>query len=208
MAADKDATGRVDDLLFDIAILSQPLHTSFVTRVVGMTHAYVTTRYAIPPSLSLAADPVFRSTCQICAQGFADGTLYVDTGALRSQLAARHDEETVAKLMDFVRENQEVLWQWKNAEMFGPRPAMRCLEYAVLDFPEPVIVANYAAFAYVGIYDLERRGVVRVGGQERNYLRTVLTQLGNAACAIPFPDAAIFAARELRDLEAGPAIEP
>lgn len=202
MASDKDTPSPLGDLLFDVVSLHQPLNTAFVARVVGMTHAYVATRFAIPPSLPLHADPVFRSMCQVCGQGFAEGTISVDMDGLRNQLAARHDEATAAKLRDFLRENMEVLWQWRNAGMFGPRPAMRCLEYASLDFPEPIIIVNYCALMYAGVRDLERRGIMRLGEQERRYLQIVLTQMGNAACAIPFPDAAGFAARELHELEA------
>lgn len=77
---------------------------------------------------------------------------------------------------------------------------MRCLEYALLDFPEPIIGVNYAALMYVGLRDLEKRELIQMGEQERGYLKTVLNQMGNAACAIPFPEAAAFAVTQLREL--------
>lgn len=78
MSPGQPSADQLGDLFFDVARLDQPLNLEFVARVVGMTHAYVATRYAVPPSLPIAADAVFRSMYRVCAKGFAEGTISVD----------------------------------------------------------------------------------------------------------------------------------
>ena len=152
-SSELDASDEEDDdrggLLFGVSIFEQPLDKQFVSRVTGMTHAYVLSKFVTPSPLPLQMDFTFMALFQTCVQGLEDGSLEMDSGTLERQLEARQSPEDVRKLMALVRDNLEVSAQWNEVGMFGSAPAQRCFESLVLDFQtDPLVIVNYAALFY------------------------------------------------------------
>jgi hypothetical protein len=184
------------DLLFNVSIFQRPLGKYFVSRVTGMTHAYILSRFVTPSPLPLQTDFVFSALFQTCVQGLEDGTLEVAGGTLREQLVAQQGPDDAGKLMDLVRENREVADQWNMVGMFGCAPALKCLESLILDFStDPLIILNYSALFYRGLQEHQRRRFPLMGADDA--YRNALIAMGNAASELDFTEGATFAAEEM-----------